>query len=79
MHLIMSNMHTRYRFLHLRIVDEPFRSGCLQHCKDAKQQNIRCIASSLKFFWYGSVEWSVEENFCMKWNMEWKIFSMEWK
>ena len=29
----------------------------LHHCKDAKQQNIRCIASSLKFLWYGSIYW----------------------
>ena len=26
----------------------------LQHCKDAKQQNIRCIASSIKFLWSGT-------------------------
>ena len=50
-------------------------SGCLQHYKGAKQQNIRCIASSLKFVWYGSMEWNMEENF----SMEWKIFGMEWK
>ena len=56
-----------------------FTSGCLQHHKDAKQQKIRCMASSLKFFWYGSMEWNMEENFSMEWNMEWKIFSMEWK
>ena len=52
-----------------------FTSGCLQLCKGVKQQNIRCIASSLKFLWYGSIEWNMEENFCM----EWKIFGMEWK
>ena len=40
---------------------------------------IRCIASSLKIFWYGSMEWNMEENFSMEWNMEWKIFGMEWK
>ena len=40
-----------------------------------KVQNICCIASSLKIFWYGSVEWNMEENF----SMEWKIFSMKWK
>ena len=62
-----------------------FTSGCLQHCKGAKQQNIRCIASSLKFLWYGSMEWNMEENFSLEWNMEenfsmeWKIFGMEWK
>ena len=49
-------------------------SGCLQHCKGAKKQNIRCIASSLHFLWYGSME----ENFSMEWNME-ENFSMEWK
>ena len=36
---------------------------------------MRCIASSLKFLWYGSMEWNMEENFSMEWN----IFSMEWK
>ena len=66
-----------------------FTSGCLQHCKDAKQPNIRCIASSLKFLWCRSMEcnmeekfsmeWNMEENFSMEWNMEWKIFGMEWK
>ena len=56
-----------------------FTSGCLPHCKGAKQQNIRCIASSLKFLWHGSMEWNMEENFSMEWNMEWKIFGMEWK
>ena len=45
----------------------------------ANVQNIRCIASSLKNFWYGSMEWNMEESFSMEWNMEWKIFSMEWK
>ena len=54
----------------------------LQRCQ---QQNICCIASSLKFLWFGSMEWNVEENFSMEWNMEenfsmeWKIFGMEWK
>ena len=56
-----------------------FTSGSLQHCKDAKQQNIRCIASSIKFLWYGIMEWNMEENFSVEWNMEWKIFSEEWK
>ena len=36
---------------------------------------MRCIASSLEFLWYGSMEWNMEENF----SVEWKIFSMEWK
>ena len=44
----------------------------------AKVQNIRWIASSLKFFWYESMEWNIEDNFNMEWNMEWKIFGMEW-
>ena len=25
------------------------------------------------------MEWNTEENFSMEWNMEWKIFRMEWK
>ena len=41
----------------------------------AKVQNIRCIASSLKVLWYGSIEWNMEENL----SMEWKIFTMERK
>ena len=45
----------------------------------AKVQNIRCIASSLKVLWCGSIEWNMEENLSMEWNMEWKIFTMEWK
>ena len=40
---------------------------------------MRCIASSLKVLWYGSMEWNMEENFGMEWNMKWKILSMEWK
>ena len=49
----------------------------------------RSITSSLKFLWYGSMEWNMEknfsmewnmeENFSMEWNMDWKNFSMEWK
>ena len=42
---------------------------------NAKMQNIHCIASSLKVFWYRSMEWNMEEN-C---SMEWKIFGLEWK
>ena len=34
----------------------------------AKVQNIRCIASSPKILWYGSMEWNMEENFRMEWN-----------
>ena len=70
-------MHTRCRSLHLSIVGAPSRAVAhnTAKLKGAKQQNIRCIASSLKFLWYGSMEWNMEENF----SMEWKIFSMEWK
>ena len=68
----MCNMHSRYRLSHLSIVDSPSQAVAYNI---AKQQKIRCIASSLKFLWYGSMEWSMEENF----SMEWKIFSMEWK
>ena len=25
------------------------------------------------------MEWNVEENFSKEWNMQWKVFSMEWK
>ena len=25
------------------------------------------------------MEWNMEENFSMEWNMEWKILGMEWK
>ena len=48
-------MHTRYRLLHLIgiIVDAPSRAVA---DNIAKQQNIRCIASSPKFLWYGSME-----------------------
>ena len=65
-------MHTRYRLFHLSSVETPSRVVAYNI---AKQQNIRCIASSLKFLWYGSMEWNMKENF----SMEWKIFSMEWK
>ena len=79
-------MHTRYRSLHLSIVGAPSRAVAYN---SANQQIIRCIASTLKFLWYGSMEWNMEENFSMEWNMEenfsmewnmeWKIFGMEWK
>ena len=74
-------MHTRCRSLHLSIVGAPSRAVAhsTAKLKGANQQNIRCIASSLKFLWYGSMEWNMEENFSMERNMEWKIFSMEWK
>ena len=63
----MCNMHTRYRLLHLSIVDAPSRAVAYNI---AKQQNIRCITSSLKFLWCGNMEWNMEENFSMEWNME---------
>ena len=37
----------------------------------ARVQILRCVTSSLKVFWYGSMKWSTEENFGVKW----KIFS----
>ena len=69
-------MHTRYRLFYLSIVDTP--SG-VDAYNIAKQQNIHCVAFSLKFHWCGSMEWNMEENFSMEWIMKWKIFSMEWK
>ena len=52
-------------------------------CKDtlnvAKLQYILLVAPGLKLHWYGIMEWNREQNFSMEWNMEWKIFSMEWK
>ena len=54
------NMHTRYRSLHLSIVGAPSRAVAYNI---AKQQNIRCIASSLKFIWYGSMEWEYGRQF----------------
>ena len=41
----------------------------------AKVQIRLCIAFDLKVLWYGSMEWNMEENFSMEWN----IFNMEWK
>ena len=60
-------MHTRYRSLHLSIVGAPSRAVAYNI---AKQQNIRCIASSPTFLWYGSIEWNMEEN--LLWNGIWK-------
>ena len=78
MHQTMCNMHSR--LLHLSIVDAPSRAVAYNIAKmQLKQQNTRCMASTLKFLWYGRMEWNIEENFTMGWNMEWKIFSMEWK
>ena len=72
----MQNVQYAYQSLHRSIVGAPSRVGCLQHCEGAKQQNVRCIASSLKFLWYGSMEWNMEENLVWNgrklsvWNME---------
>ena len=75
----MFNMHTRYRLLHLIIIDAPSRAVAYNIAMMQSSKILRCIASSLKFLCYGSMEWNVEENFSMERNMEWKIFSMEWK
>ena len=45
----------------------------------AKVQYKLRIAFGLNLPWYGGVEWNMEEKFSMEWDMEWKIFSMEWK
>ena len=69
-------MHTRYRSLHLSIVGVPSRAVAYNISKvQSNKIYIRCIASSIKFLWYGSMEWNMEEYF----SMEWKIFGMEWK
>ena len=76
----MSNIYTRYRLLHLSIVGKPSRAVAYNIAKaQSNKIYLRCIASSLKFLWYGSMEWNMEENFSMEWNMEWKILGMEWK
>ena len=53
------------------LLHAPFRVVAYQI---AKVHNIRCIASSLKNFWYGSTKRNMEENFIMEWNKERKIF-----
>ena len=66
-------MLTRYRLLHLSVVGAPSRMVAYNIAKvQSNKIYIRCIASSLKFLWYGSMEWNMEENFSMEWNMEWK-------
>ena len=75
----MCNMHTRYRSLHFSIVGKPLLAVAYNIAKvQSNKIYIRCIASSPKFLWYGSMEWNMEENFSMEWNME-ENFSMEWK
>ena len=69
-------MHTRYRSLHLSIVGAPSRTVAYNIAKvQSNKIYLCCIASNLKFLWYVSMEWKLEENF----TMEWKIFGMEWK
>ena len=58
------------------IVGAPLRAVAYNTAKVQKQQNICCIASSLKFLWYGSMEWNMKKNFSVEWNMEWKIFNI---
>ena len=45
----------------------------------AKAQWKLRIACGLNLPWCGSIEWNMEEHVSMGWNMEWKIFGMEWK
>ena len=45
----------------------------------AKVQFKLRIPFDLNLPWYGSMKWNMEENSSIEWNMEWKIFSMEWK
>ena len=72
----MCNIHTRCQSLDLSVVGTPLRKVAYNIAKvQSNKIYIDCIASSLKFLWYGSMEWNLEENFCM----EWKIFGMEWK
>ena len=40
--------------------------------KVAKMQYKLRVASGINIPWYGSIEWNMEENFDMEWNMEWK-------
>ena len=45
----------------------------------AKVQYKLRVASGLNLPWYVSMKRNMEANFSMEWNMEWKIFRMEWK
>ena len=63
----MRNMHSRYRSLHLNIVGAPSRAVAYNI---AKQQNIRCIASSLKFL--GMEVWNGIWKKTLVWNGIWK-------
>ena len=73
-------MHTRYRLLDLSIDDTCLKAVAYNIAKmQTKDTNIHCIAPTLKFLWYGKLEWSAKENLSMEWNTEWKIFSMKWK
>ena len=57
----------------------PLQATCKGTLNVAKIQYKLRVASGLVLPWYGSMKWNMEENFSMEWNMEWKIFSMEWK
>ena len=60
-------MHTRYRSLHLSIVGTPSRTVAYNIAKvQSNKIYIRCIASSLKFLWYGSMEWNMKK--ILVWN-----------
>ena len=36
---------------------------------------MRCFRSKPTVAWYRNMEWNMEENFSIEWNMKWKIFS----
>ena len=52
----MCNVHTKYLPLHLCIVTRTFRSGCLQHCKDAKY-TLHCFQSKNFLVWKYEIEY----------------------
>ena len=54
-------------------------STCKGTLKVAKVQYKLRVASCLNLGWFGITKWNMEENFSMESNMEWNIFSMEWK
>ena len=68
-------MHTRYRSLHLSIVGAPSRAVAYNIAKVQSNKIYVELLPVLKFRWYGSMEWNMEQNF----STEWKIFGMEWK
>ena len=74
-------MHTRYQSLHLSIVGAPSRVVAYNIAKvQSNKIYVELLpVQSLKFLWYGRMEWNMEENFSMEWNTEWMIFGTEWK